>query len=430
MKADILILSLFLLMFGACTPGNLRKEPTGKQKVAHVRIYWTEDPSSHAHISWTSMQKGEDHFVVYDTVSHANQHPRKYAFRNDNSKDGKITMTAEDRISGVPEAYYHHVAVSGLKEHTKYYFRACSDSHCSDEYYLLTARSSGNNLKVLFGGDSRIGTIQEEDNTPSKHQARKKMNRLIAKIVADNPDIMALIHGADYGMRSTWKYLYHWFNDHELTITPDGRILPLIISKGNHDHQIGFNENFYLGDVSDRNADGYYYTTTFTNQIALITLNTETSMAGYQYQWLKKELKTLRSSNTWLLVQYHKPAYPAVKSFDREDFERVRKYWVPLFEEHHIDLALESDGHALKYTIPIKENAPHPEGIIYIGEGGLGVPQRKTDNTRWYFQNGGHASSHHHVWLLELDALQMNAFAIGENGDTIVSFNRTVRKQP
>jgi hypothetical protein len=121
-------------------------------------------------------------------------------------------------------------------------------------------------------------------------------------------------------------------------------------------------------------------------------------------------------------VQYHKPAYPAVKHFDREDFARVRQVWVPLFEKYDIDIALESDGHALKKTVPLLQNKPNPKGIIYIGEGGMGVPQRTPDPERWYFLNGGHASSNHHVWKLTFQPQVLSVKAFGFNKDTLLSF--------
>jgi acid phosphatase type 7 len=412
---------LFLLILVAC---HSKKQETIKgenhQKVIHPRIYWTENPASHAIVSWTSLEEGSVHKVYYDTVSQKDR--SNYSFYTESGSNGKITVRKEDLLSGVPNAYYHHAELEGLQSSKKYFFRFCSDSTCSPEYFFITADNNAQNLSVLYGGDSRVGEEDEEDNNPAMHATRKKMNKLIAKMIVQKPEIKALIHGADYAMDATWKHLYHWFNDHELTITPDGRVLPLIISRGNHDHEIGFTENFRLGKITEQNSDGYYYTTKLTDSIALITLNTETSMAGYQYKWLKKELPMTRAANKWLLVQYHKPAYPAVKDFNREDFVRVRKYWVPLFEENRIDIALESDGHALKKTVPILNNKPDPKGIIYIGEGGLGVPQRNPHPERWYFKNGGHASSNHHVWLLDIKADTMKVKAFGANGEQILDF--------
>lgn len=423
------IVTFALLLVVSCQPKQkeIVEEPNN-QKVMHPRIYWTENPASHAIISWTSLEEGEKNIVFYDTVSHKEEKVLAYSFSIEANSNGKISVRKDDLEAGAPVAYYHHTDLEDLQGGKKYYYRFCSDSTCSPEYYFITANKNSSDLTLLFGGDSRIGEHDEEDNNPASHSARKRINMLIAAILDEKPEINALVHGADYGMDATWKYLYYWFTDHELTITKDGRVLPLIISRGNHDHEIGFTENFRLGAVTERNSDGYYYTTKFTDSISLITLNTETSMAGYQYKWLKKELEKSRPANKWLLVQYHKPAYPAVKPFEREDFARVRKYWVPLFEEFGIDLVLESDGHALKKTVPILKDKPNPNGIIYIGEGGLGVPQRTPDPERWYFKNGGHASSHHHIWLLEFKGNSLKSSAIGIENTVILDFEIQSKK--
>ncbi len=55
----------------------------------------------------------------------------------------------------------------------------------------------------------------------------------------------------------------------------------------------------------------------------------------------------------WVLVNYHKPAFPAVKDPEDYRFARVHEYWVPLFDQYRPDLVIESDGHCLKRTLSI-----------------------------------------------------------------------------
>ena len=64
----------------------------------------------------------------------------------------------------------------------------------------------------------------------------------------------------------------------------------------------------------------------------------------------------------------------------------AKKDWVPLYEKHNVDLVLESDCHCIKRTIPIRNDKPSPDGVVYLGEGGYGAPQRDPDLSRWYFQ--------------------------------------------
>lgn len=434
MKFNVLGFFVLTLMgfaciyFFSCKSPATPNEDAAAKWVKHPRIYWTERPSEHAVISWTSGFLSSHNKVYYDTLSHAHETASRYAFSSSRVVSGPITMNLSDLIAEVPQACFNHAEIDSLRPNTRYYYRFCTGQVCSEEYYFITAPKKNLNIQFLFGGDSRVGKSGEEDDDPQSHQSRRNMNQLVAKLIEADTQIMALVHGADYGMKATWKYLYYWFQDHELTITSDNRVLPLIISRGNHDHQVGFTENFRLGYITENASDGYYYSTQLTDSIALITLNTETAMGGYQKNWLEKELKRLRKNQKWLMVQYHKPAFPAVKPYEREDFARVRKAWVPLFEKYQIDLAMESDGHALKRTAPILNESIHPEGIVYIGEGGMGVPQRKTDPTRWYFQDGGHASSNHHVWKISIQQDSLFAQAIGMQNEIILSFSLPARK--
>ena len=69
-----------------------------------------------------------------------------------------------------------------------------------------------------------------------------------------------------------------------------------------------------------------------------------------------------------------------------------------------MDLVFESDGHALKRTVPIFGGQRNNEkGIIYVGEGGLGVPLREAKlKDKWYFQPPGYAKSAYHFFSLNV----------------------------
>jgi hypothetical protein len=392
----------------------------------HVRVIWTERPAVHAIVSWTTMAESDRNIVRYDTVSHASG-ARRYAFSTPATRNGAATLRAEDRTMGVPPGWYHHAELDGLRPSTRYYVAVESDGVLTDERWFITAPDGDVPFKLLSGGDSRLGGPEPRyaGNTP--HVDRQAMNRRMTALLEANPDLLALAHGADWETTADWRHLYWWFEDNEHVKTADGRLLPMIASRGNHDDAIGFNEHFWLGDITDRNSYGYYYASTIGSQFTLVTLNTEISVAGDQSEWLDETLESLRPQRRWLLAQYHRPAYPAVKDYQALDFARVRQTWSPIFEAHGLDLALESDGHSLKRTIPIRNETPSADGVVYIGEGGLGVPQRTPDSARWFLQAPGMSASAHHVWLLEIAADTLRARAIGVAGDTLDTYARAPR---
>ena len=88
--------------------------------------------------------------------------------------------------------------------------------------------------------------------------------------------------------------------------------------------------------------------------------------------------------------------YPAVKGPPEQ-----AAIFCPLFDKYNVDIALEADGHCMKRTVPIRSGKEDPTGVVYVGEGGLGVGQREPDQDRWYLKNGGKAGSAHHVMQLD-----------------------------
>lgn len=388
------------------------------QQPVHVRVIWTENPMEHAIISWTTLFESNENIVHFDTLSRKGE-VEAYAFSSESSRSGKVTMKRMDYEEGVPPGYYHHAELHKLKPGTTYYFVVESKGRISPEYHFISARTNADQLKILTGGDSRLGGESPRYAGRTPHLERQKLKTLIGKLVEQNPDIMAFVHGADYGTTADWRHLYWYFEDLQLATTSEGRILPLIISMGNHDTSIGFFENFYLGEeLNDYIAFSYYYTTQLSDSISLFTLNTEIALTGHQYQWLKDRLPQAREQSRWLLVNYHKPAFPAHKDPDDYKFARVREHWVPLFEQYRIDLAIESDGHTLKRTPPILRDRIDKEGIVYIGEGGLGAPLREPYSSRWYLQ-GGFSARLHHVWMVDINDAEMTLQAIDIDGNVV-----------
>jgi acid phosphatase type 7 len=419
----------FLLVLGCNFQRlQLQSEEYGDPWIGQVRVIWTEQPQQEAIVSWTSGMNSKENYIeiAEGVVSRVAPH---FSRKKEISKGGKITYGKWEEMEGVPSAYYRHVFLDQLKPGRPYSFRVCSDGFCSAVYYFKTAPDQPGVYSFLAGGDARTGKEHggTEDKVP--HTSRQEMNKLVKDLVEQDPEIYALIHGADFAGTAQWRHLYYWLEDLSYMVGKDGRILPLIISQGNHDLDAGFYENFWLGEIGEGSSENIYYPTQLAPGICLLTLNTETAMAGDQRVWLEDQLRKRRGENAWLFVQYHKPAYPAVKDFTREDFARVRQLWVPLFERYRIDLAIESDGHALKKTLPILEGKPHEQGIRYIGEGGMGVPQRKAMNKdSWYFQGDGFAGSHHHVWKLSVGPDTTFAQAIGLNGTPLHAFPLLRRK--
>lgn len=402
-----------LLASGAAVvlPSTARAAATGAGVIEHPRVLWMKNPSREAVISWTTRQAGEKHRIYYDTELRGGNRAA-YSDQADSFKDGMFTMVAADE-EFVKPGYYHHVHLKGLEPGTRYFILIESDGEVSREFNFITALEEDVPFQLLFGGDSRI-----QGQTPYVHTDRRKMNDRMRTLFEENSRVLALVHGGDYCERAEWRYLDAWLTDHERVITEDGRMLPIIPARGNHDVQVGFEEMFPWPGMER----SYYYTTHLSPAMALVTLNTEISMSGDQRKWLREELPGLREANRWLMASYHRPAHPSVRNM--QDGESRRRNFVPHFEENNLDLACESHDHALKRTVPIRDGKHDPEnGIIYIGDGGLGVPQRTPDPDRWWFKGGESVvTAAHHVHLFDVGEEEFRARAFGMEGDVLDDF--------
>ena len=372
------------------------------------RVTWTGDASTEATISWSTAEESKRNTVHYGT-SDQDLNVRFYRYHLNSKNSGQYTKDKDE--SEIKSAYYHHVVLKNLRPNTKYYFVLDSDGELSKRLYFKTAPKSGLDFSLLVGGDSRSG-----------HLARCRMNLFMADQFKKSPHILGLIHGGDYiATGRKWQQWRLWLSHNELTTLKDGRVLPIIPARGNHDGGILYNEVFNIpteaiekkiraGSKSKRVLQPLdCHLVRLGRDASIITLNTNRS-AAEQVEWLEAQLKSLRLKTKWLLTQYHRPFFPAVKTPSA-----CAKTFVPLFEKYSVDLACESDGHCIKRTVPIRNEQADPTGVTYIGEGGLGVGQYKPDPERWYLVKDSVGRGHHNMLLdFKNDSLKISVHKLGE----------------
>jgi len=371
-------------------------------KPSQWRLVWNTDPATSATLCWNTKVAGQTHRVL---------------LRQDGSSDQQAVPAQRNGryTTNEPDLFFHHALLSALQPATKYYVVCESDGQKSREFYFLTAPAEDVPLALVFGADSRSG-----------HEARQKMNAMLARMLHESQQpgrvrILALAHGGDfiYDARRLDQWA-QWMTDHELTVTVDGQLLPIIPARGNHDGGKIFNEVFAF-PPEDQN----FYAVDLGPEVRLLTLNTETSLAGDQRLWLETDLAAARPKRRWLLAQYHRPAFPAVKV---PWLNLV--HWVPLFEKYNLDLACEGDGHNIKRTPPLRDFKIQHGGVVYIGEGGLGVGQRSPKTGRWYLNTPlAKTGEGHHVQLLEFGPEQLAYRVVLLGGEVFDEHTIPVRRR-
>ena len=361
------------------------------------RVIWLEDPAHSATIVWMTKEKGRNHAIYYDTEPHKG---------NVEEYDHALNPQRTIPESG-DHAWFHHALLEDLEPSAKYWFVVETDGQTSQEYHFETAPADDRPFKLMYGGDSR-----------SDRKNRQNVNDFLRERFSGDDSILALVHGGDYiASAVVWDQWVAWMEDWMRTTTRQGQLLPIVPGRGNHEFSLaGLDEqtdnyNAVFGIPGGEELD--YWTTEFGAHTAFITLDTNSTLGGDQREWLESQLTKHTGERRWILANYHRPAYPAVKSAGA-----ARTHWVPLFEKYNVDLVCESDGHVLKRTVPIRDGEQAADGIVYVGEGGLGVKQRTPDE-RWYLEEPGMAMSAHHIQLLSFGPDELGYKALTLDGSVV-----------
>ena len=370
----IAIRTVFILNILFFFTGCSLSSPKQVNEIFHdkFRLAWNDDPKTTMTIAWNQYMGNPTLYYGKTKQTKKSLRPQRHIlYRSMNN---------------------YFARLKGLETNTRYYFKACTNKKCSDIMYFKTAPDDNRSFTFIAGGDSR-----------SIPRGRIRGNILVSKI---RPLFVA--HGGDYtyhGNASEWK---RWFDEWQKTKSKDGRMYPLVLTRGNHENRDREMLN-KLFDVPNLNV----YSKLNFNFLSLYTLNTELEpLVGYydmgikkkdqwhEYQewdkqtaWFQEQLKA--DTHKWKIVSLHRPLRPHRKS---KAEGRLRYLdWAPLFYKYGVQLAIECDSHLVKYTQALKPDLFGEEGFVidkkrgttFIGEGSWGAPTRKSDDEKsWTIKSG------------------------------------------
>ncbi len=328
------------------------------------RVMIREDPATSMVVGW-DQTGGSNPMVYYDVVDHGTN-AAAYAYSQAVSRSASY--------KGMNNTF---ARLTGLQPNTAYYFVIQDSDGTSQRFWFKTCPDNANErLSFIAGGDSR------NNATP-----RRNANKLVAKLKPH-----AVFFGGDMTNGDSSGEWLEWMNDWQLTIGSDGRMIPIVAARGNHE---GSNNSIYhLFDVPSANV---YYALTFGgNLIRCYTLNTEISISGNQTSWLNSDLAS--SSNVyWKMAQYHKPMRPHVST--KSEGNTQYNSWAMPFKNNQVKLVIECDAHTVKTTWPVVPSTDSGSdegfvrddvnGTVYAGEGCWGAPLRaNNDSKNWTRASG------------------------------------------
>jgi len=327
---------------------------------SRFRVVWSEDPATMATIGFDALTTQSNYQIVY---------------REKGSETSEISLPISDYRDhkSMRNSFSH---LKNLTPSTAYEFYIELNGERSKSFWFRTAPASNDSrLSLISGGDSR-----------NNREVRKLANIMVSKLNTD-----AVLFGGDMtgsDNSSQWK---NWFNDWQLTISEDGRITPIVPTRGNHERS-----NDSISKLFAVPSQVYYALDIADDLFRVYTLNTESSISGNQTLWLKSDLEK-NGNRIWKFAQYHRPirAHTSGKS----EGNRQYKSWAPLFYEFGVNLVSESDSHTVKTTFPIRPSKDtgsdegfirdDERGTVYVGEGCWGAPlRRNNDDKNWTRASG------------------------------------------
>ncbi|MEM7600231.1 MAG: metallophosphoesterase family protein [Verrucomicrobiota bacterium] len=295
-------------------------------KTDKYRLIWTSSPSTQATIGWNQKDgsPGTVHFGKRDHGRNAEAYPRTQR------------ATEVNKFDGFKNAF---ALIDSLEPNTQYYFVIRDDYGTSRRFQFQTASNKPQPFTFIAGGDSR-----------NFRDVRIAANQLVAKL---RPQFVAFT--GDMINKDRPKEWDEWLDDWQHTTGEDGHMTPIVAHRGNHERRPKTIPAYF--NTPD---DAYYSFSIGGDLFRYLALNSEIPAGGKQKDWLEEQLKKYSDSTTHLVAGYHKPMRPHVS----KKSEGANPYkWADEFYEYSLDLAIESDSHVMKRTVPVKPSSKGHEGF-------------------------------------------------------------------
>ena len=363
---------------------------------AQVELY---DPIA-VYLTW---QRSPESTMTVQWITHSDRKKDTVEYQQVGENEWRKAKGSHQDLPGPYDYVVHCVELTELEPATDYRFRTGSDA-VAYKFRTMPA-DPGAAITFVVGGDMYHDTLDLLENTNRAAAKTDPMFALVGGDICYAGDRMGIMSESvqswtDWMLgrltfmaerRKRWiEWLAAWKSQ---MVTSDGRLIPMVPTIGNHDVNGRFNktpkdaEYFYM--LFAMPGKRGYNVLDFGNYMSIFILDSDHThpINGKQARWLKESLE-----DRWHIAHkfalYHVPAYPSVRKFEYKYSARIRKYWVPLFEQYGLTAAFEHHDHDYKRTFPISNGAIDPHGVLYLGDGAWGVEApRKRKATKplpWY----------------------------------------------
>jgi hypothetical protein len=323
-------------------------EHPGTERPDQVVLTWSGDPRTTQAIQWRTGRKVKKGWVAFGRKAETTGRP-PWKWKRVKG----VSRELEDRmLFNDPVVRRHAVELEGLESDTTYVYCVGDGSRrgWTEPAEFRTAPSGTEPFSFIYMGDAQNGL--------------DRWGTLVRNAYRERPDAAFYVMAGDLvnrgNERDDWDDFFH-----NAAGIYDRR--PLVPVLGNHECQGGrprlYLEQFRLpGNGPAGMETGRAYSFEYGNALFVI-LDSNLDPEG-QTDWLGARLAG--SEATWKFVVYHHPAY---SSAPNRDNVKLREAWGPVFDRHHVDLALQGHDHAYLRTYPMKDQqrvGSPKDGTIYI----------------------------------------------------------------
>ena len=325
-------------------------------------------------------------------------------------------------MEGVPGVRVFHFELRDLEPGASYDFTTTAEGRPLGNVRSFRTVPRDGPVRLAAGGD--VGT-------------EPLSLALLAEASRQSPHMLVIGGDLAYanGLVSRWPRWRTWLEYvTEALITPEGHTVPMVLAIGNHEVNVGRDGGvpvsapaeqkapFFFGLFAQNQAPGNsadaggatYFRRGLGAAGALYVLDTGHLVAhADQAAWLEAHLAADADLPNRVAL-YHVPLYPAHRSYEAS--ARAREAWEGVFDRGGLTVALENHDHVLKRSHPIRlgEVVGPDEGVLYLGDGTMGVDARTVDaEERWYIAR---SASEPHFWMAELSGEGAIFRAFDEDG--------------
>ncbi|MEM1512294.1 MAG: metallophosphoesterase family protein [Candidatus Jordarchaeales archaeon] len=313
---------------------------------ANIHLTFQNDPQSSITVIWQTDNPDTGDEVLFDNVSRCGV-ASLYRYK----------AVGEHHSYAGATGYVHQVELTNLSPDTVYYFICGGPGNYSGERAFKTAPDSPVSFTFVCGGDSRT-------NITNRILVSKAMRHVNPVFVIHTGDMVD-----DGRIQKQWD---SWFSDvNDNWIGDNGLTIPIIPCLGNHENN---STNYYEQFALPGNEQWYYID--WGPSLRIIVLNSQaspTQVSMEQVNWLNNTLANT-PTDKWKIVVFHRNVY---YSGGHDNATDLIDYWVPLFDQYHVDIVIQGHTHHYHRTKPLYNNTivdSYRDGTMYLTNGCWGAP--------------------------------------------------------